>query len=285
MEFRAVSGTWSLESDGSRKGIVDASLTARAVRGSETDEDYKFQADVDVSAGKASLIVNYTVDVDWKENYLAFTLDPTLLSVYLESVQRDDLGAEISRTTLALRAFSIAIGRHRLKVLTRTLSDGSKAVYCFIDGFLVCEAEGLAENTLGMQGFECLGADTDYSTFSKIIYSESQLAGYSSVEDVKAVLILTDTDHDADLESCIITADAWVDNQFSQANLTVPSSTPELVVQASAHYAAFLFKDRGTNSLKDKQLYESMFRDKAAGFLGKYISANAEIAFRTGEAV
>jgi hypothetical protein len=169
-EFKAVSGDWTKPSEGIYKGTVDASLSARVIAGSETDENIELYATVKITTGKGAIICNYTLDEDWNENYVEMVLDPTGDTVKLEVVIRDETGAEASRTTLASRNMALAPAtEYDCRIVSRKLSDGSYAVYGYIDDFLLVEAEDLAADfQKGMHGLESLGTDTQYSEYSEL---------------------------------------------------------------------------------------------------------------------
>lgn len=169
-EFKAVSGAWTKQADESYKGVVDASLSARAIAGSEADENVEFYASVKITTGKAAVLCNFTYDVDWNERYVEMVLDPTGDTIKLEAVTRDDTGAETSRVTLASRNMALAPAtEYNCRIVSKKLSDGSYAVYGYIDDFLQVEAEDLdVDFQKGMHGLESLGADTNYSEYSAL---------------------------------------------------------------------------------------------------------------------
>jgi hypothetical protein len=168
--FKAVSGGWTKPSEGAYKGVVDASLSARCIAGSEIDENIEFYATVKITTGKAAIICNFTLDEDWNENYVEMVLDPTGDTVKLEAVTRDETGVETSRVTLASRNMSLAAAtEYDCRIVSKKLSDGSCAVYGYIDDFLLVEAEDLAADfQKGMHGLESLGVDTNYSEYSDL---------------------------------------------------------------------------------------------------------------------
>jgi hypothetical protein len=163
------SGLWE-KTEETYKGTVDASLSARSVRGSEADEDYIFIAKVKIYSGKAALIVNYTLTEDWEEQYLEMVLDPTNDKVTLEGIVRNADGTEKTRTTLASRNMSLQFeAEYRCHMVSKTLSDDSKAVYGIINDLVAVKAEDLAEAlALGMHGLECLGTADQYTEFSRL---------------------------------------------------------------------------------------------------------------------
>jgi hypothetical protein len=169
-EFKAVSGGWTKPSEGNYKGVVDASLSARCIAGSETDENIEFYTTVKITTGKAALICNYKLDEDWNEHYVEMVLDPTGDKVTLEAVTRDDTGIETFRATLASRNMALAAAtEYNCRIASKQLPDGSYAVYGYVDDFLLVEAEDLdTDLQKGMHGLENLGADTNYSEYSAL---------------------------------------------------------------------------------------------------------------------
>jgi hypothetical protein len=167
--FEVKSGLWE-KNERIYKGTVDASLSARCVRGCEDDTDYIFIAKVKVYSGKAAVLVNYTLNEDWEEQYLEMVLDPTNDSVTLESVVRNADGTEKSRSTLASRSINLEFeAEYRCHVISKTLSDYSKAVYGIVNDLVVVKAEDLAAAFgVGMHGLECLGTADQYTEFSRL---------------------------------------------------------------------------------------------------------------------
>jgi len=101
---------------------------------------------------------------------------------------------------------------------------------------------------------------------------------YSTVAVVKRILhiVATDETHDTEIGDCIVSADALVDGLLKKVNLAVPDSVPQTLVDASAHFAAWLFKDRRGPEAAD------LFWDQAHKFLDVYIESEEEISFVVG---
>jgi hypothetical protein len=101
---------------------------------------------------------------------------------------------------------------------------------------------------------------------------------YSTVAAVKQILHIgvVDETHDTEIGECIVSADALVDGLLKKVNLSVPESVPQTVADASAHFAAWLFKDRRGPEATD------VFWDQAHKFLDFYIESEEEIAFVVG---
>jgi hypothetical protein len=101
---------------------------------------------------------------------------------------------------------------------------------------------------------------------------------YSTVATVKRILHIdaADETHDPEIGECIVSADALVDGLLKKASLTVPALVPQTISDASAHFAAWLFKDRRGPETAD------VFWDQAHKFLDIYIESEEEIAFVVG---
>lgn len=101
---------------------------------------------------------------------------------------------------------------------------------------------------------------------------------YSTVATVKLILHIdaADETYDAEIGECIVSADALVDGLLKKVSLTVPDSVPQTICDASAHFAAWLFKDRRGPEAAD------VFWDQAHKFLDVYIESEEEISFVVG---
>ena len=106
---------------------------------------------------------------------------------------------------------------------------------------------------------------------------------YSTVAAVKAVLLIDadEVSYDTELEACIASADALVDGLLKKVDLTVPESVPQLIVDASAYFAAWLFKDRRG---PDVETVAAKLWEQAHKFLDNYIDTEEEISFVVGTA-
>ena len=103
---------------------------------------------------------------------------------------------------------------------------------------------------------------------------------YSTVAAVKLILHIDadDETYDTEIGGCISSADALVDGLLKRAGLTVPDSVPQTIVDSSAYFAAWLFKDRrGPDPESAEELWA-----KAHKFLDTYIESEQEIAFVVG---
>ena len=103
---------------------------------------------------------------------------------------------------------------------------------------------------------------------------------YSTADVVKPILQIAAEDeiHDTELESCIASADALVDGMLKKSGLAVPDSVPQLIVDAGAYFAAWLFRHR-----RDPEAAE-VFWVEAHKFLDAYIEGEEEVAFKVGSA-
>jgi hypothetical protein len=101
---------------------------------------------------------------------------------------------------------------------------------------------------------------------------------YSTVAAVKSILLIESADvtYDTELASCIASADALVDGLLSKSGLTVGDSVSQLVADASAYFAAWLFRHR-----RDPEKAE-IFWIEAHKFLDAYSETEEEIAFVVG---
>ncbi len=98
---------------------------------------------------------------------------------------------------------------------------------------------------------------------------------YCEAVDVKPILQIAaeDTSHDSELEACIDSADAWIDKRLEPHDLAVPDSVPQLIKDASIHFAAWLFRKRRDPTGADP------FKAEAEEFLNTYIQDETEVAF------
>jgi len=104
--------------------------------------------------------------------------------------------------------------------------------------------------------------------------------GYCQVSDVKVVLqVSSETEtYDQEILDCISSADALIDNLLKQRDLCVSSPVSQVVVDASAHFAAWLFRRR-----RDPVGAEA-FWVEANRFLEIYCEAEGELAFKVCQA-
>jgi hypothetical protein len=104
---------------------------------------------------------------------------------------------------------------------------------------------------------------------------------YSTVADVKIVLLIAaeTLTFDAELEACIASADALIDGLLKKVSLTVPAAVPQLIADASAYFAAWLFKDRRG---PDSEAVAAKLWEQAHKFLDSYIDSEEGIAFFVG---
>jgi hypothetical protein len=102
------------------------------------------------------------------------------------------------------------------------------------------------------------------------------LTAYSEHADVKAVLQIPNatTTYDDEIDDCITSGDALLDKLLEPYELTVPGSVPQVIKDASAYFAAWLFRRR-----RDPVGSEAFYVE-ARKFLDAYVSDEEEVAFR-----
>jgi len=277
-QFKAVSGAWTKNAEDDYKGTCDASLSARAIRGSETDENYEFYAKVKPGNGKTAIIVNYTVGEDWKEHYIEMVLDPAGDTVKLDAVDRADDGTEETRTTLSSYAKALAYGtEYNVRVISQKLSDGSYAVYGYLDDFMLVQAEDLADPyQKGMHGLESLGVDGDATDY---ILSWAT----TSLVRVKQLLEIAATTWDTELAADLKTAAAEIDRSLAAAGISTTLSSsfpPEAIPEAQAQLAASKFKGRRAG--ESSQTGAKVFLAEFQRVLQAFIEGNREVTSTRG---
>ena len=96
---------------------------------------------------------------------------------------------------------------------------------------------------------------------------------YASVADVKVLLQVPadNTDYDVELGDCVESADAIVDSWLLKSGLSMPSSVPQNLKDASAYFAAWLFRRR-----RNYQENTSSFWTEATRFFNAYVDAAEE---------
>jgi hypothetical protein len=88
---------------------------------------------------------------------------------------------------------------------------------------------------------------------------------YGVVATVKSVLQDSTVTYEAEIAICITSSDAYVDSLLLQKGLTVPSPTPQNIVDASNYFAAWIFRKK-----RDPQSSWIFFTD-AERFLNAYV--------------
>lgn len=248
--FKALSGNFTKNAEDDYKGTVDASLTARAVKGSETDENYEFHTTVKPGNGKAAIIVNFNYSESWEERYIEMVLDPDDDTIGLDAVVRNEDGSEQSRTILASYSKALAYStEYNLMVQSRKLSDGSYAVYGYIDDFMVVEAEDLADPfQKGMHGLESMGVIGDASDYSDLF--QGPYGAKAFMDEVLKLVGLTTTNIGyLDLwdlvEKVIISAEGELNTTLTFTDL---SDDERLLVKDLSAVAAALKASGGASS-------------------------------------
>ncbi len=104
--------------------------------------------------------------------------------------------------------------------------------------------------------------------------------GYCEVADVKVVVQIESSDntYDVELAAAVVSADALVDSLLKPYDLSVPATVPQNVVDASSHFAAWVFRR------KRDPVGAEAFWVEANRFLEAYIDAESESAFLVGGA-
>lgn len=102
------------------------------------------------------------------------------------------------------------------------------------------------------------------------------MTAYCEDDDVKAILQIAaaDTTYDTEIGACITSGDALIDKLLEPYELTVPTSVPQVIEDASAFFAAWLFRRR-----RDPVGAEAFYAE-AMKFLDAYVSDEQEVAFR-----
>jgi hypothetical protein len=99
---------------------------------------------------------------------------------------------------------------------------------------------------------------------------------YSVASDVKPILQIAaeDLTFNTEIEDCIVSADALIDGLVKKAGLSVPNPVPQNISDASAYFAAWMFRHRRDPSAAE------VFWVEAHKFLDTYISAEDGAALR-----
>jgi hypothetical protein len=81
---------------------------------------------------------------------------------------------------------------------------------------------------------------------------------------------VTDSSFDAEIDACIPSAEGLVDGFLKAYDLSVPAEVPQLVRDAAAHFAAWLFRRRREPAEAE------VFWNEARRFIDAYVDAEAE---------
>ena len=79
---------------------------------------------------------------------------------------------------------------------------------------------------------------------------------------------------DTEIGDCIVSADAIIDGLLKREGLTVPDSVPQNILDASAYFAAWIFRHRRDPSAAE------VFWVEAHKFLSTYILAESGTGLR-----
>jgi len=99
------------------------------------------------------------------------------------------------------------------------------------------------------------------------------LTAYSVHGDVKVILQIPDatTTYDDEIDDCITSGDALIDKLLEPYELTVPGTVPQVIEDASAYFAAWLFRRR-----RDPVGAEAFYAE-AMKFLDAYVADEEDI--------
>ncbi len=99
---------------------------------------------------------------------------------------------------------------------------------------------------------------------------------YAVLSAVKSILQIDagETGFDTEILSCIKTSDALVDSLLKARGLTVPTPTPQNVVDCSNYFAAWAFRR------KRDPVGAEAFWSEAQRFLDAYVRVEDEVEFR-----
>jgi len=101
---------------------------------------------------------------------------------------------------------------------------------------------------------------------------------YSTVAAVKLVLQIAvdELKYDAEIDAYIVSGDEIIVGLLKKSELSVPDIVPKLIADASAYFAAWLFRHR-----RDPDAAE-VFWVEAHKFLDTYVESEEEVAFKVG---
>jgi hypothetical protein len=101
---------------------------------------------------------------------------------------------------------------------------------------------------------------------------------YCEVADVKTILQVATEDESLDdaIEAAITSADGLIDSLLKHSGLAVPSSVPQNILDASAHFTAWLIRKHADPTGAEA------FWVEAQRFLQAFIDSESEPAFLVG---
>ena len=96
---------------------------------------------------------------------------------------------------------------------------------------------------------------------------------YGVAATVKDILVIASavTTFDAEIAACITSSDALVEGMLARQGLTVPSSTPQNIIDASNYFAAWMFRKK-----RDPQSSWIFYTD-AERFLNAYCDSQVAV--------
>jgi len=90
---------------------------------------------------------------------------------------------------------------------------------------------------------------------------------YGVVATVKSILQDSTATYETEIAACITSSDAYVVSLLAQKGLTVPTSTPQNIIDASNYFAAWMFRKK-----RDPQSSWIFYTD-AERFLNAYVDS------------
>ncbi len=104
--------------------------------------------------------------------------------------------------------------------------------------------------------------------------------GYCEATSVKTILQIPSENeaYDDELSSCIVSADGLIDSLLKKRALSVPSTVPQNISDASAYFAAWLFRRR-----RDPVGAEAFWQE-ANRFLDVYSETEEKLPFKVCQA-
>lgn len=276
--IEAMQGTWTVAAE-VLTGVLASYSRAYCLAGNEEEDDYIVEAAVKLGAGnKASVLAFFTYAEDMTENFIECTLD------FANNLLKIDLVIGPDRTPVAQREFTLTAGtEYNVKIHVVKEDDGTGTVVFTVNGVNQLVIEDLGSKfTAGLYGFVVEGsAETDSATFSNIQkYTLADL--YSTLDEVKKVLMMTDEADNLsneEIAQCALQAKALIDGKLTVKSLSA-DATDQNLKSASSYYAAWLYRKS-----RDPVGADAFFKE-AEQWLTIYIGAapSTTIPFRSAEA-
>jgi len=266
-QFEAETGTWKIV-DETVTALIGASLRAYTLAGSETEKDLIFEVTAKLVAGtKIGLIMGYSLTLANEENFIEAYLD-----IAAQKLKIDLIVADV-RQNVAVRDYALAVDtEYKLKGKLTSESDGSASFTFYVEGVaqfvVIDDLATVFQTAAGIYGLMAEGTlATNNGVFSKIRkYTAETL--YCTLDQAREVLKTDDTllDFDEEIVETIQIAMEMVDAQLAVKDLTA-SSTSKLIQQATAHFAAYLYRR------KRDPVGAEAFKAEAEKFLADYVGS------------